>query len=392
MSGNTSSDLYSNSGVDRLTVKSITEADFNAMSTQWRACLSRSEAHPLFMGWPWLFSWWETWGRTLGLDLVLLGVYDEQNELVGIGPFCRGELVTPLGFRVRRLYLMGNAWRIAPTVRTEYCGLIVNRDRAEQVWNVLIGAVSELHWDECVIGDMLQTESHRMMEEFDQSVLQLSKVVRMKDEGVLLNVRGSFREWLNSLGPNTRLKVYNRRDYLDKRGTLEFSPWRHDKFEDFIAVLNHFHDLRWGKPAFDDDAVLFHTRFKSRIIDCGGQVKCSQMKFDGERISVLYDVIVGDKRFNLQSGYVEDFDRRVSLGAMHLGFAIEDSFNDPDISHYDLLAGGGKHCYYKSHFHGEKVEFQTVQFVRRPMLKGLYYLQKRVPRRLAGYINRWFRL
>jgi len=375
-----------------LSVCSVSEAGFEAMANQWQACLANSNAHPLFMSWPWLYGWWETWSQVLGLELMLLGVYDENGELVGIGPFYRRDLVTPLGFRVRRLHLMGNAWHVSPTVRTEYCGLILRRDRAGEACQALIEAVGNWRWDEWILCDVLDTELQRLEQQGGSLWEETSGVYRLRDEGVRIDTRGDFSQWLAGLGRNTRLKVYNRRAYLHRQGDLECVCCDPAVDGDFLDRLNGFHQVRWGKPAFDEEALRFHRLLMARLPEWGGRVQCSVLRFNGDCVSVLYDLTVGGQRFNLQSGYQEDFDRRVALGFLHLGYAIEAAFNDPEVDCYDLLAGGGKNQYYKHHFRGQRVNFNTLQLVRNPALRFLYRQQRGLPSGWRRLINRWLRL
>ena len=375
-----------------LRVVRLSELDFKTMADGWQECLSASDSHPLFMGWPWLYSWWETWSQILELELLLLGVFDESGQLVGIGPFFLKDLVSPVGFRVRRLHLIGNAWHIAPTVRTEYCSVILCNDQAAAARNALMRAIADYSWDEWVLCDGMDSELKETKKSLTENGVEVRWVSREQDEGVRIDTTGNFKNWLEALGRNTRLKAYNRRDYLRKCGEFELLYCSEAEFDEFLKKLNNFHVLRWGKPAFDDEAVRFHKLFAARLPASGGQVLCSLLQFNGDCISVLYDVATGGQRINLQSGYYENFDRRVSLGPLHLGFAIEGGFKDPETNYYDLLAGGGKHSYYKSHFRGERVEFQTVQLVSRPLLRFIYRVQGGMPDELRGFLNRWFRL
>ena len=76
MTGNTS-----------LQVKLLDPELFSGLRDDWEVLLRNSNADPLFMSWPWLYSWWETWGDCLRLELVLLGVYSADGQFVGIAPY-----------------------------------------------------------------------------------------------------------------------------------------------------------------------------------------------------------------------------------------------------------------------------------------------------------------
>ena len=371
-----------------LRLKRLSEADFKNMAEDWQNCLSLSDANPLFLGWPWLFSWWEVWSQVYGLELVLVGVYDEKDALVGLGPFYRRAILTSLGFRVYRLYLLGGAWRLAPTVRSEYCGLILPRYRKKEVNQAILQAIGDLQWGELVVSDVDAEDVSQFIPDKWSLVHPARLIPRVNDHGIRIATEGSFAEWLKSLGKNTRLKAFNRRTYLSEQGELKFQPHQPDADGDFFDRLNGFHQTRWGKPVFDGDALRFHRLFLSRLPLCGGRPELTTLRYNGRCVSVLYDVIVDGWRMNLQAGFIEDFDSKVSLGSLHLGFAIEAAFLSESVQFYDLLAGAGKTHFYKSHFKGEPVEFFTFQVVKSPLLACLYKIQSISPAPVQRLFNR----
>lgn len=373
-------------------VRELSEARFSTMAGDWQRCLSWSDADPLFMSWPWLYSWWETWSQILGLNLLLLGAFDEEDRLVGLGPFYTRYLETPVGLRVKRLHLLGNAWRIEPTVRSEYCSLIALRDDSQNIQSAIFDYLAEEPWDELVLCDITSTELDHWKQMSGRSTDNLQYVVRSTDRGVRVNTSEDFDRWKRELGKNTRLKAFNRRRYLRELGALHLEAADSDVgFDAFFSALNQFHQRRWGKPAFDDLALRFHRRFVSRLSD-DMRARCISLYHENQCISVLYDVEAGQGRYNLQSGYLEDFDAKLSLGTLHLGYAIEDSFLDSACRYYDLLAGSGKSTHYKSHFRGETVRFSTVQLVRHSIMQMIYRGQATLPQRFRQKLNQYLKL
>lgn len=370
------------------TVRRLSEKDFFNLQERWDSLLEHSNADPLFMSWAWQVSWWETWGEKLNLDLLLLGVYSPEENLVGLAPFYLSALSTPFGWKVRRLHVIGNAWKLGPTVRTEYVGVIVERQEQQAILRALGNYLTGIHWDEMIIADA-SARSMNMIESGLSSRLELTRVVRSESEGVVIPVQGELSDWLARLGKNTRLKAYNRREMFERSLNGTFEEWRDPK--DFLAMLNHFHCERWGKPCFDDSAVRFHEALLNRF--SGNQhARMSVLKSNNKVVSVLYDVKAGNRIYNLQAGFMQDFHNKLSLGTLHLGYAIERAFRDSDIVSYDLLAGSGKNTFYKRHFRGEKVLFTTVEYVRSPVLKIAYGARGCLPSRFVSSINRFIRL
>jgi len=370
------------------TVRRLSEADFLSLWENWGELLKHSDADPLFMSWAWQVSWWETWNRELELELLLLGVYDQCNELVGLAPLYLKSVRTPVGWRVRRLHVIGNAWKLGPTVRTEYVGLIVDRRYQQPVMSQLIDYLAGFAWDEMIVADA-SPRSMSLLEPALSQRMSITRLVRSEAEGVLVPVESGFRWWLERLGKNTRLKAFNRRAVFEREVAGEYVPWEDP--ESFLQHLNQFHCERWGKPCFDRHAVSFHRAFLNRL--CSGQIaRLSALRAKGQIVSVLYDVQAGNRVYNLQAGFMEDFHPKLSLGTLHLGYAIEGAFDDAAVMGYDLLAGSGKNTFYKSRFKGEKVVFTTVEYVRSPVLKLAYGARACLPQQFVSSVNRFFRL
>lgn len=86
--------------------------------------------------------------------------------------------------------------------------------------------------------------------------------------------------------------------------------------------------------------------------------------------------------YNIQSGYKEDFDKKIALGSLHFGYLIEEFFYDNAVDQFDLLAGRGKSSNYKESFRGAPENFFTVQVfpsgALRRIVKGALVLKRAV--------------
>jgi hypothetical protein len=88
----------------------------------------------------------------------------------------------------------------------------------------------------------------------------------------------------------------------------------------------------------------------------------------------MLNLLVGGKIYNIQLGYVEDFDRKISLGTLHLGHAIERAFENPNIHSFDLLAGEGKNSDYKKRLADPESNLESTMVIRSPIVKIVYKL------------------
>jgi hypothetical protein len=370
------------------TLCELSSLEFSQARQEWDALLAKSDADPLFMSWAWQMSWWDVWKDELELQLRLLGVYDEKGALAGLAPLYEHRFRTPVGWEIVRLHAIGNAWKLSPTVRTEYVQFIVERENGDAILAAITDYLAKLEWDELIIPDADEAGMARW-EQVLKPRADVSKVIRSESEGMLIDTTGRYGNWLANLGKNTRLKAYNRRDIFERELQGQFVRW--ERPVEFLEQLNGFHQNRWGKPCFDSFAIRFHKKLLERMGN-NQSARLSVLMSGNDVVSVLYDIRAGSRVYNLQAGFAEDLHGKVSLGTLHLGYAIEQAFHEPDILGYDLLAGAGKNTFYKRHFKGETIRFTTVEYVRSPLLKAAYGARSWLPQRLVSSINRFFRL
>lgn len=329
---------------------------------EWQSLLADSNADPLFMGWAWQSSWWDTWAEELGLRLSLISIREPGGRLVAIAPFYKTIRFTRVGLPLRTLQLVGNCWPFRDTVRTEYLDVIVRKGFDERVLPLLFDVLkADADWDELVLRDMeAGCHTHEWLRAHGRSLGFLSEVA--SDAGVLVPTSGSFPDYLKALGKNTRLKLFNRRKLLQEcGGGVSFLP--PEESAQALVRLNELHALRWGRPCFRGRSLGFHQRLLSRLGE-GAESRFSVLTADGRDLSVLYDIKVGHRVYNLQCGFDDAFHPKLSLGTMHLGYALERYFEEAGIEGYDLLIGAGKRTFYKQHFQGVSTRFVSLRLLR----------------------------
>ena len=363
-------------------VERVTEEQFASSQHEWQACLVNSSADRLFASWDWCYSWWQTWSDIYNLELFVLRVV-LKGRLVAIAPFFQYHPSREFGPSGSQLHIIGNAWRIGPAVRSEYTNLIIETGHEQSVVAGLSAFLQALDIDDVVIQDHSVDLSSLFLG------LGLSLTTRAEDRGVALDVSGNFDDWLASLGKNTRLKVFNRRKYLgDRLQIFELCKDNQEVMDDFYTTLGEFHQLRRQQQPSESE-IAFH-----RKVACveGSSLKpvYSILKVNGEIVSLAYDIIVNDRQYNLQCVFLEDFDKKVSLGLLHLGYLIEGAFLDTSIHEYDLLAGTGKKTFYKDRLmgkYGRTYELCTSQ-VSISRWHYIYIKSHMFVRRLASILRR----
>ena len=102
-------------------------------------------------------------------------------------------------------------------------------------------------------------------------------------------------------------------------------------------------------------------------------LKCSSLlKVDKKPVSAMVNIFLDGKIYNIQLGFLEGFDKRISLGTLHLGYTIEMAFESDKITSLDFLAGEGKSSNYKSHLAQKHSTLESLQILKNPIVRLLY--------------------
>ncbi|WP_172962324.1 GNAT family N-acetyltransferase [Hydrocarboniclastica marina] len=209
-----------------------------------------------------------------------------------------------------------------------------------------------------------------------------------RDKAYSVQTSKSFEEYLATLGSGTRLKLFNRRKVLAQLGRVALENYWPGQTDRFFELLNGFHEQRWGAPCFNATSLKFHKAFLQAVDEEGGRPDLSVLTVEGIPTSVVYNVVYQSCSYNLQSGYVENFHKKVALGVLHLGFCLEQAFADETVERFDLLAGSGKKTDYKKHLATDEEELVSLMVVRSGFHRALYRAKDAVARRKAARMQR----
>lgn len=359
-------------------IKIVRWNDFSGHEQGWNALLSRSSADRLFLSWDWQATWWEVFAPTLESELFLLAAYDAENALVGIAPLHLVNAYLGASIKVKRLQFIGCCWRGLPTVRTEYLDFIVRTDVHTEVieaFSVYLKAQSL--WDEFVLPHV-DRDSATYPLVINPGVWPEAYRRDMEAyESYFVDTSGKFSDYLGALGPKTRAKIYNRRSYLEKLGKVEISSAGAESLDHYFATLNALHRGRWNQDIFAGKRLDFHRKLARKLAGKEG-VKFSMLSVSGKPVSVLYNLRAGQREYGIQTGFDNRFDKKISLGLIHMGYLVEDAFRD-GLKVFDFVAGVGKQDQYKQHFTPHRRQMLTLQFIRSPWLKAIYAIYDRLP-------------
>ncbi len=367
--------------MSKLTVSRWDASQLASAEAAWTELLLASTADPLFMSWDWQSLWWAVFSRQpyaeeRGFELRLLVAHDGSGALCGIAPLYRERTRVRRILKVRRLHFIGNCWNGPGTVRTEYLDFIAPRGRESEVACAFVDHLfAEDDWDEWVLSDLERgSATHRLLTAQDVR----GALVREANafDSYLVETSDGFDTYRAGLSKSTRSKMYNRRANLERHGVVDLRPVEASGLDEAFRRLNALHEIRWDIGLYAGPRIAFHRELAARFA-ARDELQLSQMTVGGRLVSMLYDFGVGARRYNVQSAFDERFDRKLALGSLHLGYAVEAAFAE-GAAVYDLLEGGGKKTQFKASIANARRHSSTLQVVRSAKLKAAYRLYDRV--------------
>lgn len=311
----------------------------------------------LFQTEAWRSAWEQAWGRTISQDSAHeLNFYQATLKLRNLVP-------------VKTLYPIGCQSPRIRSIRSEYY-----RPKKSDIAEYL-DCVIERTSGQCIFPDVVIDGS------FYQSLKTYSSSknidLHLKNVTTAFSVNtaeSNFADYIAGLKGSARRKVFNQREKLQSQGEVTFN--QSTRLDEFIEILNNFHQQRWGKPCYQGNSRQFIERLTSELPREGGKVEMNEMLINGRVESVLLDITVGRRVYNLQAGFNEGFQSGVSLGMLHLGYRIEAAFNDSQIDAYDMMAGIGKQTNYKVKLANQYCELCDIVLVKSFFLAGIYKIHE----------------
>ena len=358
--------------------------DVSELEQQWNEVTSGSS---LFAGWSWASSWWAMWAESCDLKLQLYSFSADDGTLVAIVPLFTNQRKSRLGFTVNQLQVFGNIYPTGTTVLSEYSDILVRQGYEEDVSAALIRLLSNIQWDEFIIP---YTTAGSFLFKRLQEHSNYFRFVDTKQEGpgVIVNAAVGFDGYLASLGKNTRLKLYNRRQLLQSLGPVKIEYANAAGIGEYLSELNGLDRSRWGRDCFGPQSLAFHVEIAGHASQ-RGELKLSRITVNCEVVSVLYNICFNGVEYNIQSAFKQDYHPKISLGTLHLGYAIERAFNDDEIGSFDLLYGEGKNTFYKQRLGGDEIQFYTI-LCGKTYRALLVFRTKVIFRRIKSVFRRFF--
>ena len=341
------------------------------LSERWTHLAELGRTDPLFTSWQWLTTWWDLFGRPSGAEWAGLAAYDDRGRLAGLCPlFSRSGRLRGL-LPVRRLEYLGGHWRGPFTVLTQQCDLISDFHDTPGFAGALAAALAaRTDWDELVISAM-PSNSHTI-EPLVRAARDRGWFVRLTQAppSMLIRLEGGFEQFKMSLGSKTRRRVFHQRKRLEALGRVDHRAVDKDEFTEALGLLNTFRRTRRESPPLPEGAVLFHRTVIQQLGE-HARLRLTYLTLDDRPISVNYAIQVRDRAYGIQLGFDSTVDSKLSLGMIHLGYALEAVARDGVVV-YDLMSGQRHNKGWKRHLANDQAPMVNLQLVRSKPLAWLY--------------------
>lgn len=360
------------------------EKEFFNSQDAWTALLARSDSDKLFMSWEWQYTWWKIF-KDENMRLKMFVAIDENDNLLGIAPLYIANVTTKKVISTRRLQFIGNCWRGKATMPTEIVDFIADRNVSSEVINMFYEYIGSLDgWDEFVLSSLNKnTTTYKCLvagEKFANSHFRCAETY----SSYYLDTTGDFNGYLKKLSKTMRLKLFNRRKLLNSTGKAGFECLDAG-FDECFKLLNQLHRKRWGSDIFEGDRLKFNQMVSSLMMK-NHSVEFSVILFNRKPISIQYNYIVNNRKYNIQAGFDELFHKKISLGYLHFGYEIENAFKSR-VTAYDFLMGEGKNTQYKEGLTSSKLELVDMQILRSNYVGFLYKLHDGIKNTLKFFEN-----
>ena len=356
---------------DKLKVTRWSLEQWLASEAQHNELLQRSTADALFQSFSWLSVWWHSFGRPEDSETVSVYAAHDADRLIGLMPLHHARTARRWPLNYKSASFLGNRLRESRGVPTEYQDVIAEQGREQDVREACLRAFLADNTDaELSIGwTKAAPYWQKAFAAQRGNILRHTRTIDPQTS-YQANLSEGFIPYTKGLSANARRALLNQRSQLLKQGNVVSTQLPPSNFSGGLVTLNALHSTRWGKPAFSGKTLQFHERLAAEPSE-NFQTILYELSVDGEVVSSLFDIRCGKTQYNIQMGFDDSRLSGLSLGILHLGYAIEDAAG-AGVDTYDFLGGSGQSTNYKARYATQHADLLTLQTVLTAPLAALY--------------------
>ena len=346
------------------------EVRFGAAQEEWSNLLASSDSDPLFMSWQWQWNWWRHHREALSATLAVLAV-SRDGTLIGLAPFMMRRVRMRKFLAIRRLELIGGTWRDDAGSFSEYLDVIAAREESTHV----VAAVSRWlreqdEWHEAAFACVRPTSVAARVARAVGPAVHVREVDAFHVHRLALPAQ--FSEYVSRLSSACRRKLSGQRSRLVDPHIVAAGA---AEAEAFLGRMDEMIRRRWSRDPLSPASRAFRADL-CRDLAARGELRLTALMSEGQPVSILYDVRVGEIEYYLQSGFDGSRSAGLSPGYLHLGYAIERACGE-GVRHFDLLGGHGMNRDYKRDFDAVPELLSTLHIIRAAWLRAAYRLTGR---------------
>lgn len=352
-------------------------AAFQKMRGEWNALLKESESDNVFLTWEWLYTWWDIYGKTSELNIIV--VRGPSGELVGIAPL-KISMRKSLGIgRARVLEFIG--W--GGDVTTEYLDIIAKKGWESIVYNKVAESIFQNRsWEKVDLRHFSSTSF--ILPAIIGFLEQRGTTYRIKRSSIcpVVTLTKSWEDFLSGKSFNFRKKT---KEYLRRsRRDLNTHLMLCDSSETLQSSMNELialHMKRWGRKsqAFKTNQYLSFHRKVSGLFMENGWLRLFFLIQGEKPLAGIYCFFYNNKYYYYQSGRDPQYSK-YRLGNVLLSKTIAVAINE-GADEFDFLTGDEA---YKLRWANCRKETVRLSFQNGGIGRGVKYLD-----RIEDILNRY---
>lgn len=333
-----------------------TLAELNSIRFAWDRLLALYPLASTFSTWEWLSCWWQHFASHR--KLVVLGLFDTNDNLVGVAPFAISTEnyggIRPL----RVLRLMGDGscdsdnldMPVAAGFEAVFAHCILHHlKRISSEWDVCeLNTLPPASPAAALIARRCRLEGWTLFE--DTSVCSA------------IHLPNTWAGYLEGLSSEDRTNVGRYRRRLHARHHVTISRCtREDQIASYLAALFALHQGRWQNSgqggSFGSEERRRFYRDLSVSLLARGWLELWALKLEEHFCAVQFGFRYGDRAYQLQEGY--DHARRSDRVGLVLRSEVLRQFIAENIKVYDFLGGADQ---YKARWGAKRGHYRTLRF------------------------------
>jgi CelD/BcsL family acetyltransferase involved in cellulose biosynthesis len=287
-----------------LTLSLLGEEDFAGYRLPWNDLLKASSCQSFFLGWEWMYTYWETMERANATLLVVL--CHDGEELVGIAPLY-AYATTFMKLPVTKIAFLGDR------VAGDYMDIIARPGHEERCCRSVLQFLREgapIDYDLIEL-DAVCTDSHLFRHAAHEPAEAAEVSVDFRFECPRAMLGSSYEEYVERLTASTRYAIGRRERKLQRHfAGVEVANVDLHQQVGLLDVLFDLHGRRW--EAFRPGESTFHSEFRMRFNrELLGRLPIGEGYFSlvsvsGKPVSIVYVFSYKKHAFFYQNGWAPD--------------------------------------------------------------------------------------